>query len=154
MLKPSDDCCNKLEDRPWKTEEQAEGEKVLGAPGSKATSDISVFGKETFEYTLSYTNMISAPFSHHHLHPASKMPLFKLPDELLIEIVEHLRSTYKHESLASLNQACRRLRDVTVSPLYRTLILFRTDTVAMKEEEILEPIGEWDPVPEVWKHTR
>lgn len=82
------------------------------------------------------------------------MSLSDVPDELLIDIAEHLASEYKHRSLADLNQASRRLRDVTLSVLYRTVILFRTDPDRLEEDEVLVPIGEGDVVPEAWKHTR
>jgi hypothetical protein len=82
------------------------------------------------------------------------MSLLDLPDELIIDIAERLVSEYKHRSLAVLNQANRRLRDATVSTLYRIVILFRTDHDRLEEHELLEPMGEGDPVPEAWKHTR
>jgi hypothetical protein len=82
------------------------------------------------------------------------MPLLGLPDELLIAIANRLGSTYSHGSLANLNQACRRLRDVTVSALYRKMILFQTDPDRLQEDEVHELIGRGDPVPEAWRHTR
>lgn len=82
------------------------------------------------------------------------MSLSDLPAELLSEVAGYLCMDHKHQSLANLNQACRRLRDVTVSPLYRTLILFRTDLERLTEDAVLKLIDEGEPVPEAWRHTR
>jgi hypothetical protein len=82
------------------------------------------------------------------------MSLHDLPAELLSEVAEYLFMDHKHRSLANLNQACRRLREVTVPALYRTLILFRTDYERLEESAMLKPIAEGEPVPDAWRHTR
>jgi hypothetical protein len=82
------------------------------------------------------------------------MSLNDLPAELLSEVAEYLSADHKHRSLANLNQACRRLRDVTVPALYRTLILFRTDHERLEESAILKPVDEGEPMPDAWRHTR
>lgn len=82
------------------------------------------------------------------------MSLNGLPDELIIEIAERLTWTYSHGSLANLNQISLRFRDVTTPTLYRSLILFQTDSQTMVEKDIENPIGEGQPIPDGWKHTQ
>jgi hypothetical protein len=94
----------------------------------------------------------SSPLLQHRQH--QRMSLDQLPAELVSEIARFLASDHKHRSLANLNQACHRLRHATVSALYRTLVLFRTEYERLEEDTVLESIGEGDPVPDAWKHTQ
>jgi hypothetical protein len=82
------------------------------------------------------------------------MSLNGLPDELIIEIAERLTWTYSHGSLANFNQTSRLFRDVTTPTLCRSLILFQTNPQTMEENEIEDPIGEGQPIPDGWKHTQ
>jgi hypothetical protein len=82
------------------------------------------------------------------------MSLDALPDELVIEIAEHLTSMYSHGSLASLSQTSRHFRDVTTPTLYRTLILFETEHRILQETSVYAFTAEGERMPDGWRHTR
>jgi hypothetical protein len=107
----------------------------------------------TDDSLLVVQGVVASPFSSSS-QINTEMSLNGLPDELIIEIAERLTWTYSHGSLANFNQTSRLFRDVTAPMLYRSLILFQTDSQTMEEKDIEEPIAEGQPTPDSLKHTQ
>jgi hypothetical protein len=82
------------------------------------------------------------------------MLLTGLPNEILLEIAEHLSRTNSLRSLANLCQASQQCRHVLEPTLYRTVIWFKTNPITKKEDDVVVLLGEGDPTPDAWKYIR
>jgi hypothetical protein len=77
-----------------------------------------------------------------------------LPEELVVEIAEHLANSYALASLASLNATCRATNGATLSLLYRSLILVTRDPEGFAEQEKELVWDEGKAVPRGWKFVK
>lgn len=77
-----------------------------------------------------------------------------LPEELVVEIAEHLANSYALASLASFNATCRSAHGATLSLLYRSMILVTRDPEGFAERERELVLDEEKPVPQGWKFVK
>jgi hypothetical protein len=77
-----------------------------------------------------------------------------LPPELVVEVAEQLVASFSLGSLASLNAVSRLLHTITLSILYRSLILVTRDPEGFEEREKDVMIEEGMAIPEGWKYTK
>lgn len=88
------------------------------------------------------------------IHTPQTTSFASLPEELVLEIAEHLTAEYALGSLASLNVTCRTTREATLSTLYRSLILVTRDPKGFAEQERELELDEARAVPRGWAFVK
>jgi hypothetical protein len=82
-------------------------------------------------------------------------PVAKLPEELLVEVAEHLAATHSLASLAAINVTCRSIHHHTLPVLFRSLILVTRDPEGFIELEKAVPVSKKkDPVPKGFQYVQ
>jgi hypothetical protein len=79
----------------------------------------------------------------------------KLPEQLLVEVAEHLAATHTLASLAAFNVTCRSIHHHTLPVLFRSLILVTRDPEGYVELERAALVSKKkDPIPKGFQYVQ